>query len=321
MFFFKDLENENSFNIMKKTKEINELIYKTELPKEQGKSFGLDSSEIQSKESKAIKNSPPKKIETPQVNKEENNNKTIKIYNSRKKTNEKNARNSYNLKNKNNEDSKISRSHRPLNEKYEDNIFNEEYENNYEKYKNDRMRNNNLNFRANMNFKSKDLDENKFDFSMGTNMEDSSSETEKPQRKKIKVYNSFNIFEIIITQFFKCCKTRSMEIKNDANEKANSILFSKMDINTYVRNMILFDIINQTILDENKKIIVNFLCRPVICYDKKPTNYLGEFYKKYKEKDFIKFSEKIEALAAQEKKEEREKRMIFISNENLKAFI
>ena len=43
---------------------------------------------------------------------------------------------------------------------------------------------------------------------------------------------------------FRCCMTKKLSIKNGINEKTNDVLFKKLDIITYVRNMILFDLIN-----------------------------------------------------------------------------
>ena len=176
-----------------------------------------------------------------------------------------------------------------------------------------------------MKSKNLNLENNQYNNYIDSNAENKNSSIKNIshtiKNNKIKIYNSFNIIEIIFTQFFKCFMTNSMTIKNDVNEKANSILYQKLDIRTYIRNMILFDIINQTILDENKKEIVNFLCRPVICYDKKNKNDFINFYKRYKETDFNNFSEKIKQLLSQEKKEDREKRIISISNEHLKAFV
>ena len=45
-----------------------------------------------------------------------------------------------------------------------------------------------------------------------------------------------------------------MKIKNNINEKANKIINNKLDIILYIRNLILFDIINRTILNDDKKI-------------------------------------------------------------------
>ena len=82
-----------------------------------------------------------------------------------------------------------------------------------------------------------------------------------------------------------------MKIKNEVNEKANELLFKKMDIITHVRNQLLLDVINQIIIDDNKKILINFLGRPIISLDKnkKTKGTFDEFYKKYSEKEFNKY--------------------------------
>ena len=168
---------------------------------------------------------------------------------------------------------------------------------------------------------------NKNDFfseSFGTNMEEYSSESDGSNKKKkrsIKIENNFNIFEIIISQFFCCCMCRNIAIKNYANEKANEILFKKMDIITYVRNMILFDILNQTMLDNGKKAIINFLGRPIISISQKRKNEFDEFYKNYREKDFNKYYNQIQELVHKSEKEKREEKLISISNEKLRAFL
>ena len=94
-----------------------------------------------------------------------------------------------------------------------------------------------------------------------------------------------------------------------------------MDINSYVRNMILFNIMNQTMIDERQKVILNFLSRPLISIDQKNRNAFDEFYKNYKEKDFNRYYDQIQELAQKQKKEEREEKLISISNERLKAFV
>ena len=112
------------------------------------------------------------------------------------------------------------------------------------------------NSRGRVNFKYNDNNDGYFSESIGTSIEDYSSDYYAPKRskKKPKVENSFNVLEVIITQLFKCCICRDMNIKNEANEKANELLFKKMDIITHVRNQLLFDVINQTMIDSNKKL-------------------------------------------------------------------
>ena len=131
----------------------------------------------------------------------------------------------------------------------------------------------------------------------------------------------FNIFEIIIVSFCKCCLVGNLNKKNNINEKAIKIVDYHLDIVSYVRNQMLFDIVNKTILGENIKGIINFLCRPIISVknDIKNDNY--DFYRNYKENDFIEFSEELTNLIEKKEKKVKEKRLIYLSNEHLKDLL
>ena len=201
-----------------------------------------------------------------------------------------------------------------------ENNHNENTEN-YPKYKINAMnRNKNqdvlLNFRNSSNKLCFDSNE-----SIGTDIEDITPESEKSEDKNEKIENSFNIFEVIISQFFKCCLCKTIKIKNDMNEKANKIIFRKMDVIVYVRNMILLDLFNQNSLDDNKKNIINFLSRPIISLDKKAKTKFNEFYGNYKEKDFNRFYGSVQELVKRPKKSEVEAGLINITNEHLKDFL
>ena len=137
-----------------------------------------------------------------------------------------------------------------------------------------------------------------------------------------KIENSFNIFEIIAIEFFsRCLICKDVHIKNQLNENANKIIYKKLDIITYIRNMILFDIINEILLDNKKKDIINFLCRPVISANKSSTNEYYDFYKLYGEKDFDKFMYKVEGLVKKKNKDIIEEKLIELSKEQLKEFV
>ena len=337
IFFFKELENDEGFNINKKKGKIQEILYITDT---QSKHDSIDF-ESGSKENKYF---PPSNKDSERVNLENNkedNQKDIKIYNRKKKENEsKYAKNPGYLKSnevedkkemeklktnnkllktqKNNEDKTNSNSNRLVNYLREkDNIL--DNEENYSR-KLSQLRSS-KNGDGNMNFKYKPKDRYEYSESIGTNMEEGSSESGQEKEKNIKVYNSFNIFEIVVAEFFKCCQTKRMSIKTEANERANNILFKKMDIITYVRNMILFDINNQLTLDNSRKTIMNFLGRPIISVKKNSKNEFEDFYKNYKEKDFKKFTEEIQEMAQKPNKNGRENRLISVSNEHLKSFI
>ena len=110
--------------------------------------------------------------------------------------------------------------------------------------------------------------------------------------------------------------SQRMNIKNDVNENANEIINI-----TYVRNMILFDIMNQTIIDNERNDIINFLCRPIISSHQNQTEEFGHFYKSYKKEDFEKFKNNIKELMKKPEKEDKENKLISISKKRLKAFI
>ena len=107
-----------------------------------------------------------------------------------------------------------------------------------------------------------------------------------------------------------------MNIKNDVNENANEIINI-----TYVRNMILFDIMNQTIIDNERNDIINFLCRPIISPHQNQTEEFEHFYKSYKKEDFEKFKNNIKELMKKPEKDDKENKLISISKKRLKAFI
>ena len=132
---------------------------------------------------------------------------------------------------------------------------------------------------------------------------------------------SFNIFEIFEIMVFPCCLRGQLKIKNYLNDKAINILYSKLNIILYVRNMILFDIINRTILDGSKKHIINFLSRPVLSMNKNTFEEKDIFYEGYKEEDFDKFYDGFLELVKKPNKKNKEKQLALLSKGHLKELI
>ena len=131
---------------------------------------------------------------------------------------------------------------------------------------------------------------------------------------------SFNVFEIIFSSFCFCFLPKNLGLKINLNEKANKILYKKLDIILYVRNMILFDIINETILNEQKKEIINLLCRPNIMTNKEAEYKFFNFYDNFNDENFDKFYEVYKLLLNKSNKKEREEKLIDLTNEKLKEF-
>ena len=153
--------------------------------------------------------------------------------------------------------------------------------------------------------------------------EENKEKTNKADDIKLKSY-SFNLLEVILSLIFPCCLKGRLKRKNKLNDKAIKILYSKLNIILYVRNMILIDIINQTILDDKTKHIINFLSRPILSLEKNNldnSEVKDIFYEGYKEKDFEKFYEGFLEFIKKPNKENKEKKLISLSKKQLKELI
>ena len=317
IFFFREFDNENNFKILNKINRIQNLIYITDLSEKHSE---INSSEVKSRDSKVRKISRNDPINIEKIKYKEENKKEINIYNNQGKSLDiKQLKYSSYLKQNEintNKRNYIKDSNYLI--QYEG-ISKNKMTKNFHKYSMNIMRIN-KNKDEIPNLKCSDREKIFFDESFGKNSEYSSSESEMPKKKK-RVEFSFNICEIMVIMLFRCCMTKKLSIKNDINEKTNDIMFKKLDIANYVRNMILFDLINQIVINDNKKQIINFLCRPIISSDKKEKDKFEELYKNYREKDFNKFSEQIIELVNNPQKNEKQTKLISLSHNHLSSFL
>jgi len=169
-----------------------------------------------------------------------------------------------------------------------------------------------------------DLEEEKSSESKIKEKEENKSIKENKESKESKEKDSdysFNVFEIFCVTFCSRCIKGRLKLKHQLNEKANELLYYKLDIHTYLRNMFLFDIINQTIIDGKKKNIINFLSRPLISVHKKEKIEEEIFYQDYEESEFDKLYEGIVELTQKDDKEKREEKLMNLANKSLKDFI
>ena len=161
---------------------------------------------------------------------------------------------------------------------------------------------------------------NYFYNSSGLNESDiQSNKSSVEEQKNKRIEYEFNILEVIGASFCKCCLSKKLKLKTDLNEKANSCLCGKMEISLYIRNMMLFDIINETLFDSENKDIINFLCRPSVTIKNSEKNELSLFYKKYKESDFDIFYNEMIQLMNKPDKKNADNKLISLSNRHLKT--
>ena len=170
-----------------------------------------------------------------------------------------------------------------------------------------------------IHLKDEDKDKNDINALNTIGKDDLGNTYDKFEHKNIEY--SFNCFEMIASLLFPCCLPGNTKIKNNYYNNGIDFLYQKLDIILYIRNVILFDIINQTIINNNKKQIINLLSRPVLSLDNKEAHELDIFYKNYKENEFEKFYDGMIDLINKPDKENREKNLIELSNKKLKALI
>ena len=305
IFFFKDFDVKNNFNFHKKIRQIEDLLNITDL---NSKSSEINVMEEKKEDSKLNYNGETKKDINIYSNKKKLFDKQKKFLSlSLPKNNESNIYKNYSKDFSNQKQKQYN--------DYAKNKFNEEIQ----------KSNMNLNRRNKSNEYSRyqrNSDRYKInsDGSIGTNMDSSFSGSEKPKRKKRLVY-SFNVFEMVFFTICNCCLKKNSSLKNYINEKANNILFKKIDIITYIRNIILFECINTNNIDADKIPIYNFLCHPIISLNKREKNKFDDLYRTYKEKDFNKFSQQISEVAKKRKDNGKEIILLSLSHEHLKKLI
>ena len=317
IFFFKELDDENNFNINKKSNMIKEVL-------------SIINSKGNILDNKKSKKKDMEKQDILSINKREEEDledikdiQEVNLYNNnKKKVQNKNSRNSPTKTMTFLTKETLEKEENTKKDNNDDENKNNYYRGKTQKYKLDQKRKKN-NIRIRFNFRNNNENNLYSSEKMGTNNDKDSigSNNTKKIDDNGHIKNTYNIFELFITQFFGCCLLNNLNIKNNAINKAKKILFKKLDVIKYIRNMILFERINQTNINDNEKILMNFFSRPIISvYTKEEKNEFEQFYENYEDKDFDNYYEQIIELANKSKKEEKDIKLLSISNEHLNAF-
>ena len=154
----------------------------------------------------------------------------------------------------------------------------------------------------------------------GNNMENNSYMKKTKNKFELKTDRnkySINICEIIIISFCKCCLTPKLKLKNQFHEKINNILCNNLDIVFYIKNMLLIEVMNDVLLNSSNKDVFNFLYRPILSWNKKEEKECIKSYENYKDIDFDKFYEKLSQLIQKPDITQKEKQIIFLTQQKL----
>ena len=200
---------------------------------------------------------------------------------------------------------------------------------NYEKISNSyRGREYNINSKDDINYNKRSInnnineihdyttENNLYNITIGNNND---KETAYEEKEEVKIKYKFTLWDKIRTIICNLCLSNNLKIKKNFNEKAQELLDSKLDVVLYVRNVMLFEILNETFfLDSDTKDIINFLARPIISLESDEESQLSLFYNKYKENDFEKFYKEVIQLSNKTDKRKEEIKLISICNKHLK---
>ena len=139
--------------------------------------------------------------------------------------------------------------------------------------------------------------------------------------KRTKITYYFNIFEICIISFCKCSLTRGLKIKKNFHDIIGNILNQKLDVIFYIKNMLICDIINETLFNSKNIEILNFLSRPVISINKNNEKQLPKFEHNFGENEYDKLHDGISELIQKEEKTQMEENLILLSEKKLSELI
>ncbi len=315
LFFFKDVEDSH-FTINRNNKQIKQLIDLIE----------IQTNKLSKNEIFLLKNN--FKMDTNKLGKEvENNNEDIKQIS--------------NFKNEQIKEKEIKEKEQVFQKKTDNEIDIQELSMDNKAYEEVKRKQNNINTKTNKkNFegkrkkvrfvKSRLNKENEmtsgFRLSVGTyniTKQNTKNISEKEEQKSDNIYYSYNIFEIIISPFLCCCKNNKLTFIKNITEKTNNMLNNKLDIVLYIKNTILLDIMNEILINNNnnRANIIKFLSRPVISGNKEEEKNKTENKNIYSEKDFDDFYKESLELIQKSQKLEMEKKLIFLSDIQLKNLV
>ena len=142
----------------------------------------------------------------------------------------------------------------------------------------------------------------------------------KTDKEFVNIEYEYYLSDYVKTIFSKCkcCESKKLKIKNVLKEKADSLLYNKLDITLYIRNIIFYDIMKNILLDSETKNIINFLEHSIISLSNNEENELSSIYNKYNESDFYKFDNEIIQISNKDEKTKEEIRLMSLSNNHLK---
>ena len=172
-----------------------------------------------------------------------------------------------------------------------------------------------INFKTNENLKTQ---------SNKNNNKDSINDIVKINNNIVFSSIKHNCYEMIIYFICPYCAFKKLKEKNILFKKGKKQLFFQLDIITYLRKVQQIELLNYILLDPGKKIILDFLSKPLISYNKENNFYnkiaLG-YSNNITENEIENFIKYYKDLFCKENKDNIEKRLFKLSKIYIKSFI
>jgi hypothetical protein len=131
----------------------------------------------------------------------------------------------------------------------------------------------------------------------------------------------YNVFEIFFMSIFSCCLCKNLKKKKDIYDKSTEILFTKMDIIAYLKNMQILNVLNKLILSQEERDILKFLSKPSINVneddEENKNNFDSIFTSNLNENEIQDFWKNYEQLKNKQNKTEIESRLVEYTTNNL----
>ena len=173
-----------------------------------------------------------------------------------------------------------------------------------------------LNINENENNKNLIKKENQTDAKL-TSIENNNKNVEFINKAEL----NYNIFEIYFMSIFSCCLCKNLKKKKEIYDKSTEILFTKMDIIEYLKNMQTLNVLNKLILSKEERNILKFLAKPSINVneenDDENNKFDSIFTSNLNENEIKEFWKNYEDLKNKSNKNEVESRLIEFTTNNL----
>ena len=196
--------------------------------------------------------------------------------------------------------------------------------------KNNSIKNNSINNKNNSNIEMEKLNinenENNKNLIKKENQTDAKLTSIENNNKNVEFINKaeldYNIFEIYFMSIFSCCLCKNLKKKKEIYDKSTEILFTKMDIIEYLKNMQILNVLNKLILSKEERNILKFLAKPSINVneeddDENNNKFDSIFTSNLNENEIKEFWKNYDDLKNKSNKNEVESRLIEFTTNNL----